>query len=121
MLSDTGPTENHSILKTNVSNNLTSQDVFDVDTFLRNNMGERHLPTSIVILLTVVYVVIFLTGMLGNVSTCIVVMRNSYMHTATNYYLFSLAISDVVSLLLGKYNCTSFFSDFGCPFHINLF
>jgi len=43
-----------------------------------------------------------MTGVLGNVTTCVVIARNSYMHTATNYYLFSLAISDTLSLILGK-------------------
>ena len=49
------------------------------------------------------YGLIFLTGVVGNVSTCIVIIKNNYMHTATNYYLFSLAISDVLTLILGKY------------------
>jgi len=43
-----------------------------------------------------------MTGVIGNVTTCVVIARNSYMHTATNYYLFSLAISDMLSLVFGK-------------------
>ena len=31
-----------------------------------------------------------------------VIVRNRSMHTATNYYLFSLALSDLVILLLGE-------------------
>lgn len=45
-------------------------------------------PLSVAIPMTVVYVVILLSGLLGNISTCIVIARNTYMHTATNYYLF---------------------------------
>lgn len=52
--------------------------------------------------LSVVYCLVLMTGVVGNVTTCIVIARNSYMHTATNYYLFSLAISDTLSLVLGK-------------------
>ncbi|KAH9392547.1 G-protein coupled receptor, partial [Tyrophagus putrescentiae] len=37
----------------------------------------------------------------GNICTCIVIARNKYMHTATNYYLFSLAVSDLLLLVLG--------------------
>lgn len=37
-----------------------------------------------------------MTGVIGNVTTCVVIAGNSYMHTATNYYLFSLAISDML-------------------------
>jgi hypothetical protein len=49
----------------------------------------------------VLYVVILLTGLVGNVSTCVVIARNKHMHTATNYYLFSLAVSDLLLLVSG--------------------
>lgn len=55
----------------------------------------------IVIPVTVVYASIFLTGIIGNISTCIVITRNKSMHTATNYYLFSLAVSDLLLLVSG--------------------
>ncbi|XP_044731147.1 pyrokinin-1 receptor-like [Chrysoperla carnea] len=58
-------------------------------------------PLSILIPVTIIYVIIFLTGVIGNVSTCIVIYRNKSMHTATNYYLFSLAISDLLLLISG--------------------
>lgn len=57
----------------------------------------------IVIPLTVIYSAIFLTGIIGNIITCIVISRNKSMHTATNYYLFSLAVSDLLLLISGKY------------------
>lgn len=57
---------------------------------------------AILIMLTVIYVIIFVTGVLGNVVTCIVIARNRGMHTAVNYYLFSLAVSDLLLLLSGK-------------------
>ena len=56
----------------------------------------------ILILVTVIYVIIFITGVLGNVVTCIVIARNKGMHTAVNYYLFSLAVSDLLLLVSGK-------------------
>jgi hypothetical protein len=56
----------------------------------------------ILVLLTVIYVIIFITGVLGNVVTCIVIARNKGMHTAVNYYLFSLAVSDLLLLISGK-------------------
>lgn len=61
---------------------------------------------STVIPLTIVYLVIFISGVLGNVITCIVISKNKSMHTATNYYLFSLAISDLLVLIAGKCNLT---------------
>lgn len=52
--------------------------------------------------LTVCYVVIFIAGLLGNGITCTVIARNKNMHTATNYYLFNLAVSDLMLLLCGE-------------------
>lgn len=57
----------------------------------------------ILILLTVIYVIIFITGVLGNVVTCIVIAKNKGMHTAVNYYLFSLAVSDLLLLVSGEF------------------
>jgi 7 transmembrane receptor (rhodopsin family) len=58
-------------------------------------------PFYVVIPMTLIYSLIFVTGIIGNISTCIVISRNKSMHTATNYYLFSLAISDFVLLISG--------------------
>ncbi|XP_015116408.1 pyrokinin-1 receptor [Diachasma alloeum] len=55
----------------------------------------------VVVPITIIYVAIFFTGLVGNVSTCVVIARNRSMHTATNYYLFSLAISDLLLLVSG--------------------
>lgn len=66
--------------------------------------GPLRDPLYVVIPITVIYTVIFVTGVIGNISTCIVISRNRSMHTATNYYLFSLAISDFVLLLSGVPN-----------------
>lgn len=63
--------------------------------------GPRRDALYLVIPITVIYASIFLTGIIGNVSTCIVIARNKSMHTATNYYLFSLAISDLLLLVSG--------------------
>lgn len=63
--------------------------------------GLERDPLSTVIPMTVLYALILITGVIGNVSTCVVIARNKYMRTATNYYLFSLAISDLLLLILG--------------------
>lgn len=60
-------------------------------------------PLFILILVTVCYSLIFAAGILGNVITCTVISRNKSMHTATNYYLFNLAISDLMLLLSGEW------------------
>ncbi|KAG8233471.1 hypothetical protein J437_LFUL014017 [Ladona fulva] len=69
-------------------------------TFWEDRFRRRD-PLYIVIPITIVYGLIFFTGLVGNVSTCIVIAKNKHMHTATNYYLFNLAISDLLLLLSG--------------------
>ncbi|XP_004468968.1 neuromedin-U receptor 2 [Dasypus novemcinctus] len=50
---------------------------------------------------TVVYVLIFVVGVIGNLLVCLVILWHQSMKTPTNYYLFSLAVSDLLVLLLG--------------------
>ena len=61
---------------------------------------QRELP--LVVLLLVVYSLIFVSGLLGNLTTCYVIINKSYMRTTTNYYLLSLAISDLLTLVIGE-------------------
>lgn len=62
-------------------------------------IGPQRDSLYIVIPITFIYVLIFIAGVIGNLSTCIVISRNRSMHTTTNFYLFSLAISDVLLLV----------------------
>lgn len=73
----------------------------NLSTIMQNLTMHRD-PMTIVIPVTICYFIIFIAGILGNVITCIVISRNRSMHTATNYYLFNLAISDLLLLLSGK-------------------
>lgn len=70
---------------------------------LLKKLGPQRREWYIVVLLLFIYGVIFVTGIVGNIFTCIVISRTSYMRTSTNYYLFSLAISDVLLLIVGTY------------------
>ena len=72
------------------------------DDYLQMYLGKRYLSNAAMVALMAIYSLIFFTGVIGNVCTCLVIARNRFLHTATNYYLFSLAISDVLTLLLGK-------------------
>lgn len=63
-------------------------------------MAKRD-PLYIVVPMTIMYSVIFVTGVIGNSITCLVIAKHKYMHTATNYYLFSLAVSDLILLVSG--------------------
>ncbi|GAB6024111.1 hypothetical protein CHUAL_008821 [Chamberlinius hualienensis] len=83
---------------------LESADNFSIEAYLDEHLGPKHLPMDIVLPITIVYVIIFITGVLGNVSVCLVIVKKSSMQTATNYYLFSLAVSDVLQLIFGLPN-----------------
>nr|AWT50653.1 neuropeptide receptor [Diaphorina citri] len=63
--------------------------------------GPQHDPLYVIFPVTVIYVIILVTGCFGNLCTCVVIARNKHMHTATNYYLFSLAVSDLLMLFWG--------------------
>jgi hypothetical protein len=73
-----------------------------VEDYLVRMLGPKHLPLAVVLPITIIYVSIFASGVVGNVAVCVVIARNKSMRTATNYYLFSLAVSDLTLLLLGK-------------------
>ncbi|XP_066998582.2 neuropeptides capa receptor isoform X1 [Anabrus simplex] len=75
-----------------------------LEAYLLDTRGPKHLDLHIVLPITIVYALIFVTGVVGNVAVCAVIVRTAEMHTATNYYLFSLAISDLALLLLGLPN-----------------
>uniref|UniRef100_A0A914X0Q1 G-protein coupled receptors family 1 profile domain-containing protein n=1 Tax=Plectus sambesii TaxID=2011161 RepID=A0A914X0Q1_9BILA len=64
-------------------------------------LGGRCVELSIALPTVILYAIILFLGIVGNVCTCIVIIRNTSMHTATNYYLFSLAVSDLLMLVLG--------------------
>lgn len=68
---------------------------------LELKLGPRFKPQVFIILMSIVYLILFLCGLIGNLCSCLVITLNECMRTTINYYLFSLAISDVLSLLLG--------------------
>jgi hypothetical protein len=73
-----------------------------IDEYLLRTLGPKHLPLAVVLPITIIYVTIFVSGLIGNVAVCVVIAGNKSMRTATNYYLFSLAVSDLTLLLLGE-------------------
>ncbi|XP_062386827.1 neuromedin-U receptor 1 [Sardina pilchardus] len=83
--------------------NISAEDLPDLclshNDYLEKYMGPRRSPVFLPV--CVVYLVIFVVGALGNSLTCTVIARHKVMQTPTNYYLFSLAVSDLLVLLLG--------------------
>jgi hypothetical protein len=75
-----------------IPENITSG--VDLDVMSTTDLVSDDLPFTmnhaqiITVLLIVIYAIIFVLGMLGNIVTCIVIAKNRSMHTMTNYYLF---------------------------------
>ena len=80
----------------------------DDATYIADRLGAKHLPLTTSIPISVVYAIIFVVGVLGNVSTICVILKNKYMHTSTNVYLANLAMSDLLTHLVGEFFCFFF-------------
>ncbi|XP_046865321.1 thyrotropin-releasing hormone receptor [Drosophila willistoni] len=84
---------------TSLLHGLEPQELLQLDQ-AQATMSTRT-PMGLLTTLSVGYGLIFVAGILGNLITCIVISRNNFMHTATNFYLFNLAISDLILLCSG--------------------
>ena len=92
--------KNISILaKENIKENITA--------YIEETLGDSHVNLSTLIPLTIIYTIFLVVGVCGNLSTCIVIISNEYMRTATNAYLLNLAIADIATLIISKFVCIS--------------
>nr|XP_057923715.1 neuromedin-U receptor 1-like [Doryrhamphus excisus] len=111
--------------------NATEQEVDEMclseEEYLARQLGPPRSPLFLPVCVT--YLIIFLVGVLGNSLTCAVILRYKVMQTPTNYYLLSLAVSDLLVLLLGMplelyemwQNYPFLLGEGGCNFKIFLF
>ena len=60
-----------------------------------------RLPDGALYPLTIIYVLMGITGTLGNSMVCIVIFKNISMRTSTNLFIFTLACADIATLLMG--------------------
>lgn len=88
-----------SVTDTNPSGGGTMLYNMTDEEYLLSKMGPRRKDMLSVVCLLAIYCFIFVTGVVGNVCTAIVIVRNRYMQTTTDYYLCSLAISDILILV----------------------
>ena len=71
--------------------------------FIIASIGNSSIPWRDLIPMTVTYSIFFVIGILGNLATCIVILRYEYMKTATNLYLLNLALADIANLTIGRF------------------
>lgn len=83
--------------------NATAQDLDEMclseEEYLAWYLGPPRSPVFIPVCVT--FLAIFVVGVLGNALTCAVILRYRVMQTPTNCYLLSLAVSDLLVLLMG--------------------
>ncbi|XP_078088230.1 motilin receptor [Mustelus asterias] len=109
--------------------NITDDDIYDnndtLPLFLHcDNESCPLFPISILIPVTIVCIVLFVTGLIGNILTILIIRRYKDMKTTTNLYLSSMAVSDLLIFLclpfdlyrLWKYK-PWLFGDFLCRFY----
>jgi neuromedin U receptor 1 len=101
----------------NASEAATATTNLTLKAFIESQLGVQTLPLPVVVPLTVLFVLISITGVVGNGMVCMVIARHFSMHTATNYYLFSLALSDITILVFGEYHQHLFLFLFGSLLH----
>lgn len=87
----------------NTSMPLNASENNTVDQFTEINLydvlGPKRSPFFLPV--TTVYLLIFLTGLSGNLLTCAVIAQHKRMRNPTNLYLVSLAVSDLLVLMFG--------------------
>jgi hypothetical protein len=80
---------------------IASDVINDTHQNMNDVAGDAETPIFVALPLSLLYGVIFVAGVVGNVCTCFVIVKHPTMRTATNYYLFSLAVSDLLFLVIG--------------------
>lgn len=80
----------------------------ETEAFLLENLGPKQYDFNTAIPMTVIYSAIFMTGMVGNSATCIVIARNQYMQTVGQYRKISYYIG--LPFLLQYINPSTFSS-----------
>jgi hypothetical protein len=73
----------------------------DISRYIKTTLGDTGINWETLLPLTLIYSIFLVVGVCGNIATCIVIVNNEYMRTATNVYLLNLAITDIATLLLG--------------------
>lgn len=132
--SDLGCPEAAVICGMNISwllSNASTQDLDEIclseTDYLASYLGPPRSPVFLPVCVT--FLTIFMVGALGNALTCAIIVRYKVMRTPTNYYLFSLAVSDLLVLLLGMplelyemwHNYPFLLGEGGCYFKTFLF
>lgn len=84
VLANDGTTDESSLI-TNMPYTNQTEETCDRTCQLEQLLGPRRMDLSYTVSMSLFYLVILITGILGNVITCLVIVFNDNMHTTTNY------------------------------------
>jgi hypothetical protein len=62
-------------------------------------INEYIRPGAFIYVLIVLYIIVFIIGLVGNFLVCFAVWRNHHMRTVTNYFIVNLAVADFMVIL----------------------
>ena len=81
--------------------NLSSE---EKEQFLEEVLGSEHKYGNVQVWFpSILYPIISLLGIPGNFLTCLSIYKIPYMRTSSNFFIFNLALSDLLSLSFGNY------------------
>ncbi|CAJ0607432.1 unnamed protein product [Cylicocyclus nassatus] len=75
--------------------------VENISAYVMEELNFRCNSETAAVITSIAYSIIIFVGLVGNVCTCIVIWNNQCMHTQTNIYLASLAVTDLLLLFIG--------------------
>ena len=85
--------------------NLSSE---EKEQFLEEVLGSEHKYGNVQVWFpSILYPIISLLGIPGNLLTCLSIYKIPYMRTPSNFFIFNLALSDLLSLSFGNHKLFS--------------
>nr|AAU26067.1 ORL1-like opioid receptor [Taricha granulosa] len=77
-----------------------------------NSTSDTFLPLGIKLTIVIVYLIVCVLGLVGNCAVMFVIVRYTKMKTATNIYIFNLALADALVLVTLPFQGTDTFLGF---------
>jgi len=71
-----------------------------ITAYITTTLGDTHIDYHTLLPLTLIYSIFLVVGVCGNLATCVVIVSNEYLRTATNVYLLNLALADIATLII---------------------
>lgn len=90
---------NSIIISQNDNNSLTLEAIAN-NTANNNSDLEPVYMQHLKLILVILHLSVFITGLVGNSLVCLSVFRNKSLQTVTNYYIVNLAVADFLVILI---------------------